>query len=657
MIWSYPFGLSFVNTDYYGLGFQHTILDSRVFGSSNTNNPQFASYYFNPILIKELIISGEGFDDNIDLKVNSMNVMSVNVELSSDDGHVEVPIVQGMGMITAIYKGVKARINSLVGIKTLVKEDSIDYDSQQLKYRATLFNGAQYLIFVTLPYEEDDFSLSVTNVNTITASMTIDNLIIQFAVAPSNSDKDGYYEEAVGAYPVDAQVSAYGHEGKWAEYQFSYTLKGASKSGNTMVFLLPHHLESLDDETKDKYTGIKLSSTTKGDMRGYLTNTIGLIETLDYTVQFLPGQSIYYSPDQLQLIGLVINEELSIDIKQAVLSMNSNYFSGKVLDKYAYILLIVNDILGDHSLAQSLLKVLQETMEVFINNEQYYPLMYDTKFGGITSQASQDGDTGAEFGSAYYNDHHFHYGYFIHAAAIIGKVDSQYQGTWIEQNHDWVESLIRDVANPSDQDPFFPVFRNFDWFHGHSWASGLFPAGDGKNEESSSEDYNFAYSIKLWGKVSDNKPLESTGDLMLQIMAKSMNKYFYYTDDNEVEPSQFIGNKVSGILFDNKIHYTTYFGSPDEHPEFVHGIHMIPITPASSIIRPSNYVKQEWNQQIASFIDSVTTGWAGILRLNQALYDKLAAYNFFSENWLNQYLDEGQSRAWSLVFSGASLNL
>ncbi|CAN0530370.1 unnamed protein product, partial [Scytosiphon promiscuus] len=31
-------------------------------------------------------------------------------------------------------------------------------------------------------------------------------------------------------------------------------------------------------------------------------------------------------------------------------------------------------------------------------------------------------------------------------------------------------------------DPYFPQFRSFDWFCGHSWSRGLLFAYDGKNE-------------------------------------------------------------------------------------------------------------------------------------------------------------------------------
>lgn len=59
---------------------------------------------------------------------------------------------------------------------------------------------------------------------------------------------------------------------------------------------------------------------------------------------------------------------------------------------------------------------------------------------------------------------------------------------------------------------------------------------------------------------------------------------------------------------------------------------MMPITPASSLIRTPSYVKEEWDDQISTFIDEVDSGWTGILRLNEALYDASSSYKFFSSD-------------------------
>lgn len=67
----------------------------------------------------------------------------------------------------------------------------------------------------------------------------------------------------------------------------------------------------------------------------------------------------------------------------------------------------------------------------------------------------------------------FHYGYWIYAAAVIAKEDKE----WGSKYSDFILDLIRDIANPSDDDNYFPVTRHKDWYLGHSWASGLFEFG------------------------------------------------------------------------------------------------------------------------------------------------------------------------------------
>ena len=70
------------------------------------------------------------------------------------------------------------------------------------------------------------------------------------------------------------------------------------------------------------------------------------------------------------------------------------------------------------------------------------------------------------FGFGFYNDHHFHLGYHIYAAAVVAKYDPDWGRRFYEQ----VMFLIRDIANPSPNDPFFFSFRHVDWYLGFSWC-------------------------------------------------------------------------------------------------------------------------------------------------------------------------------------------
>ncbi|ODV96666.1 hypothetical protein PACTADRAFT_39792 [Pachysolen tannophilus NRRL Y-2460] len=661
-VFVYPYAVWWLKDTYYGLGISHTTYSDYVFTYDDDSTT--ASSYSNPLDVESLVLSADSFDSSVTLDLTEMEHMSVLATLSessSTTNFIDFPLVQGMGFVTGVYNGgLTPIINSAVGFSVITQEESDALASGILKYRATLYNEVDWLIYVTLPdgYTTSDFSFTTESSYELKGSASIDGLIIQVAVAP-DSTQEAYYDEAAGMYPTAANVSGTVTDSTSAVYSLSYTTSGKSYSGSTMVFALAHHVDSLSSTTADLATGISLYSTTKGKMYGYLTTELIMEETLETDIQFLPWvanmtSDLSYTADQLQLIAAAANSELSVDIATTVASLDSNYYSGKVIDKYAYILLTVSEIIGSEDVTKQTLSAMKDAFAPFLNNTQYYPLMYDTLYKGVTSTASQSGDTDLDFGSGYYNDHHFHYGYFVHAAAIVGYVDAKYNGTWAEENKDWVNSLIRDVANPSSDDTYFPISRMFDWFHGHSWAAGLFSAADGKNEESSSEDYNFAYGMKLWGKVIGDNSMESRGDLMLAVMKRAMNKYFLYSDDNDVEPSPIIPNKVSGILFDNMIEHTTYFGS---NTEYIQGIHMLPITPVSSLIRGAEFVKQEWDEVIASIIDSVDSGWTGILRLNEALYDATTSYSFFSsDNFTSTYLDDGQSLTWCLAFSAGIMN-
>ena len=66
--------------------------------------------------------------------------------------------------------------------------------------------------------------------------------------------------------------------------------------------------------------------------------------------------------------------------------------------------------------------------------------------------------------SGFYNDHHFHYGYHIYAAAVV----AQYDAEWGRKHFEGVKLLIRDFANPSLEDNHFPLFRQKDFYEGKS---------------------------------------------------------------------------------------------------------------------------------------------------------------------------------------------
>ncbi|GBL48334.1 hypothetical_protein [Candidozyma auris] len=641
-VWTHPYSVWNSKTNKrFGLAAYLARDSDRVFGEGDP-----AEFFSHPVGVQRIVLSSSDFKEEPSFSLHSLSKFAATARFSSKserDCYLDCPLVQGMGFVTGVYHNCIPKISSQVGFKSV--EGDTSPRSGTSKYKVELDDGTKWLVYVTLP-EGATLELALKGKNEIIADKSVDDGIVQICFASDVDTKS--YDAAAGCYASDASISA-SIDGNKCSYSLSYSTKGSSNSNSTLVFALPHHVEAFDGETKGKATSITLQPTTKGKALGILSNKLTMVEELtmkDVTwdpATTIPGKKANYSQTALGAIREAAKNEVNGDVEKDS-NVDSMYFGGKVLAKYAFVLLVCHRILKDGGLTNSLLPKMKKAINRFKSNKQQYPLFYDTSFKGIVSSAKE----GSDFGNGHYNDHHFHWGYHIQAAAITAFVDKDLGGKWIDEIKHWVNSLVRDIANPTTDDKHFPVFRAFDFYNGHSWAKGLYASADGKDEESSSEDYNHAYALKLWANVLGDGDQEKRADLMLAIMSRSMNCYFLMSDDNKIQPSQFIGNKVTGILFENKAHHTTYFGTNEE---YIQGIHMIPVNPVSSFIRKPEFVKQEWEQKLQGLVGNLNDGWRGILMLNAALFDPDMAWKFFSDgNFSKDHLDGGQSKTWSLAY-------
>jgi endo-1,3(4)-beta-glucanase len=219
------------------------------------------------------------------------------------------------------------------------------------------------------------------------------------------------------------------------------------------------------------------------------------------------------------------------------------YFFGKEVARNGRLALIA-DQLGLKDVATSIRAGMKTELNKWLTGANPNTLQYESAWGGICSKNGL-ANSGADFGNGVYNDHHFHYGYHIYAAAVIGKEDPE----WVQTYSGSVMDLVRDYANPSSLDPNFPVTRCKDWYDGNSWASGITIFGDSKNQESTSESINSYYAIYLWGLVTQNTQMKDLGRVMLATEMRAAKKYWQMTTQSSVYPSPFSLNKVVGIVW------------------------------------------------------------------------------------------------------------
>lgn len=552
-VWTQPYSLQWSqgsgNAKTWGMSVSHIEADQRVFGPSATDNP--VEYYVNPIGIQSIIFSAAELGPGMTLATDSLTAFSVNANLipmGASSPAITFPLVQGMGFVTAAYRSVTPFIDSSIFFRTVTPLPSPK--SGVTKYKILLEDGNTWLLYATA---NDGKGLTLTAAsNTRLQAASPFEGTIQIAKNPGDvASQEESYDAAAGAFPTTVSLSA-----SVDDSVGSYTLSWA-KGGNgapLLMFALPHHIESMSATTSAGKTTIQLQTTVKGLATGVSGDSWTMIEPdLPTSVGFAPwkapsGSSQPISAAAQQKIIAAGTSDLSQDM-DAQSNLNSMYYSGKALSKFASAIYAVHDLAGDTDLAQAGLDKLKEAFARFASNKQQFPLVYESAWGGVVSTASYvTGDSGVDFGNTYYNDHHFHWSYFIHAAALIGYLDP----TWIPANREWVNTLIRDAANPSADDPYFPVSRSFDWYHGHSWAKGLFDSGDGKDQESTSEDALFSYAMKMWGRTIGDTAMEARGNLMLAVQKRAFQNYFLMEKANVNQPANFIGNKVTGILFENK---------------------------------------------------------------------------------------------------------
>ncbi|KAL7622075.1 endo-1,3-beta glucanase [Parahypoxylon ruwenzoriense] len=637
-------------TSSWGLAISHIEASQIVYGQPSPDTGA-AKYFLNPVGIHSLCLSALELGPKTALTTDNLSAYSVNVNLHTDSKAkplVTFPLVQGMGFVTAVYKGGTPVISTGVYFKTVTKSIR-GPKSGVTKYTFYLEDGKIWHVYA-YSAKGDAFDLTIINNKMAKAEKQFDG-IVQVAKDPGNAET--IIDAASGAYPVGVALSGT-VSGSKGTYTFTFQKAGFS-SVLLLMYALPHHVDCFDNSTHKAISVAKLQTTTKGMAVGVVADSWTMVEPhMPVSMGFAPwdpveGPKKTLKDSAIKIIGPVAMKELSQNVEQQS-NQNSMYFSGKALAKFAGICFTVQDLLKNSALARHNLINLKNAFGMFSANKQQFPLYYDSAWGGLVSSATyRTGNDGADFGNTYYNDHHFHYGYFIYAAAIIGYLDS----SWLtEDNVNFVNTLVRDIANPSSSDKYFPVFRNFDWYHGHSWAHGLYETVDGKDQESSSEDAMHAYAIKMWGRTIKDANMEARGNLMLAIIARSLNQYYLYTEENKVQPSEFVRNRVAGILFENKCDHTTYFGS---NIEYIQGIHMMPLLPSTKLTRPANFVKQEWATYFdKGRADEIKGGWKGILYANLATVDPKAAWDFFtSKNFDPGWLDGGASLTWYLAYCAA----
>ena len=369
-----------------------------------------------------------------------------------------------------------------------------------------------------------------------------------------------------------------------------------------------------------------------------------------FTLETIRGVQSFYQTDSRE-ITLPLREmvnELEFDIPEArkelilttlraeidELEINSttSYFGAKELARAARLLELAR-VLEQPDLVSEVQTQLQASLEEWFSYDETKQNQYfewDKVRGGLIARKEA-------FGSQDYNDHHFHYGYFLYAASVVAEEDPEF----LKNYREFIDLIAYDIANVDRDYEAFPYVRTFDFYEGHSWASGEQPFASGNNQESTSEAINAWYSLWRWGQVSDNEVFVEAGQYLYTAEINSTEHYWLNgIEGRDLFPEGYDFDTAS-LVWGGKYEYTTFF-SPD--PRAIEGIQYLPITPGAIYLNNEYRINRDRQNFRARSELTLTEG--PLVDYNVAYYGILEGWDILTSEELSELpIDDGNSRA------------
>ncbi|WP_335872272.1 glycosyl hydrolase [Bacillus sp. 2205SS5-2] len=449
------------------------------------------------------------------------------------------------------------------------------------------------------------------------------------AVLPDNSVETlEKFKKYAYSHVVDTKVD-WEFEEATSQVKTVYTIETVAKEGDTkgtIFALYPHQWKNTNQPLLD-YT----YPSVRGEMKVAEGESFTTSMVFNGVLPSLPDLGTYDKSTLASYIDEAQNEENSAP---------DTYWYGKQLGKLATLAPIAEQV-GDSDAANQFRQEISTGLEdwfsasdangnlkdksLFYYNQNWGTLLgYPDSFGSVEEM----------------NDHHFHYGYYIKAAAEVARVDKN----WASQDR-WgqmVELLIKDIANWDRNDESFPFMRNFDMYAGHSWASGHAKFFDGNNNESSSEAMNAWAGIILWGEATGNKEIRDLGIYLYTTEMNAINEYWFDVHNENHDPG-FTPETASMIWGGKTVGDAVWWTN---NPEEVHGINWLPITGASLYLAHfPEYTKRNYEALVSENNGTNWNVWEDLIWMYRAIENPEDAIQQFNDRQSEFSPEGGNSKA------------
>jgi len=367
------------------------------------------------------------------------------------------------------------------------------------------------------------------------------------------------------AFPTDTRV-AWSYDEAASKVRSVFTVQTVAREGSnltTFMGLYPHHWSSVVSEHPSKY-GYE-------SVRGRIRLVPGNSFTLERTYAgFVPMWAGLEDPASKESVDSLLVGDRAKAPQLFGKMGRGTYWVGKGLGATAQ-LMGVAEAAGNTKMRDDLLALLKGRFESWFDGKRSTYFVQDSRIGTFVGVPQEYKSIDAM------NDHHFHYGYWVMAAAHVALRDPEWASP--QQWGGMVGKIIADIATDERGRADFPFLRNFDAYEGHSWASGDANFDAGNNQESSSEAVNAWAGLVLWGEATGDRRLRDLGMFLLTSEIASINQYWFDLDRQVLAPEY--GKPFASMVFGGKYAFNTWW---TQEPRQIFGINLLPITTASTYL-------------------------------------------------------------------------
>ncbi len=551
-LFNYPMGLRTVNE---GLVVNYVVPASTPNGSSQPMGPELP-----------VVVGVSGLNTNR-ATVSDYSDWTVTINWNDNTHHFEA--IAGIGMPFIYFTK-----SSSDEAKIVVTDGNVVIDNEMLIITDSA-QGSDYAVYAPVG---SSWSQSGT---TYTSDLNGKNYWSMAFLPPSASAVTtvaNEYKKHAYVFPGNT-TTTWSYNESNAKLTTTFTVTTDVKEGTAstvLLGLLPHqwvHLATTSAQPNGyTYSSIRGEIKTLDGNTFIVENTFkGILPTLPYLDNYSSG----FSPAALDdKISQIENEGLA--------TWTDSYNEGQVMNRMIQTARIADET-GDIVARDKMILTIKERLEDWLKAEPgevaflfYYNDTWSAMLG-YPAGHGQDNNI---------NDHHFHWGYFIHAAAFM----EQFEPGWADQWGEMINLLIRDAASDDRNDTQFPFLRNFSPYAGHSWANGFATFPFGNDQESTSESMQFASSLIHWGTLTENDAIRDLGIYIYTTEQTAIEEYWFDMHQRTFKPGYgySLASRIWGNGYDNQTFFTSDIAA-------AYGIEMYPIHGGSLYLgHNTTYAQSLW---------------------------------------------------------------